>query len=334
MARTGTHDCGASTIPKITIPPLEPETAESHAPLEDDCGPFATAALGDPGGLTQFGVRIERLPPGSSSSMRHWHSAEDEFVYVLDGQLVLVEDTGESVMSEGTAAAFPAGIRNGHCLMNRSRGDATFLVAGWRDPEDVCTYSGRDRICVKSGGAARFTRRDGSPLDPNAHAEPWDDPPPEGRGGMLDLAAIAPLSGSGYPEPHATEMLNRSWIPLGDAGGLTQFGVNLVTLAPGGVSSLRHWHSAEDEFILVLDGLFLLIEENGKTVLQPGDATAHPAGIANGHHMRNIAGEHARFLVIGTRAACDVCTYSDVDLVNITEDGQQHFETRDGQAAG
>ncbi|WP_424933610.1 cupin domain-containing protein [Amaricoccus macauensis] len=317
-------------MPKISMPPLEIESSQGFSDPADECGPYATAALGDLGGLSQFGVRIEMLPPGSASSIRHWHSAEDEFVYMLDGQLVLVEDTGESVMNEGSAAAFRAGVRNGHTLENRSRADATFLVAGWRDNSDICTYSGRDRLCIKPDGAPRFTRRDGTPIERNARAEPYDDPPPEGRGGVINVAAIPVRTGSDYPAPHADLMHQRSWLPLGQAGGLSQFGANLVTLQAGGLSSLRHWHSAEDEFVLVLDGLLLLIEDDGETMLQPGDASAHPAGLANAHHMRNVSSGEARFLVIGTRAMQDTCTYADVDLVCITEDGEGRYETRDG----
>lgn len=315
---------------KIVIPPLELQSVTGYAAPADDPGPFATAALGDLGGLTQFGVRIEMLPPGSSSSMRHWHSSEDEFVQVLEGALTLVEDTGERSFGPGDAAAFPAGRRNGHCLQNRSQKDARFLVAGWRDPEDICTYSGRDRLCVKTGAAARFTRRDGTPIAPEEEPAAFEDPAPEGRGGAIDPFAVEDRAGSGYPEPYATAMLHRSWKPLGRAGGLGQFGVNLVTLQPGCFSSLRHWHSAEDECVLILEGGLTLIENDGETALQLGDATAHPAGVPNGHCMRNDTPHPARFLVIGTRAAKDICTYSDVDLINFTDGPRSRYTRRDG----
>lgn len=318
-------------MPKISIPPLRFETAEGYAPSEEDCGPFATVALGDLGGLTQFGVRIETLPPGSASSMRHWHSAEDEFVYMLAGNLVLVEDTGETAMAAGASAAFPAGRRNGHCLQNRSRADATFLVAGWRDPEDICTYSSRDRLCVKSGGVARFTRRDGTPIEASAHADPFEDPAPEGPGGAIRPADAPTYAGSSYPAPHADLMRRRSWVALGEAGGLTRFGVNLVTVEPGGLSSLRHWHSDEDELVYLLEGALVLVEDEGETLLTPGDVSAHPAGVANGHHMRNETARPARFLVFGTRAARDTCTYPDVDLINRTEGARSWFTTRGGK---
>lgn len=317
-------------MPRIVTPALELEDAEGYAPEADGCGPFATAALGDLGGLTHFGVRIERLPPGSASSMRHWHSAEDEFVMVLAGSLTLVEDTGTTGMGPGACAAFPAGRRNGHCLENRSGADATFLVAGWRAPDDVCTYSGRDRLCVKSGGVPRFTRRDGTEIGPEAETGAIEEPRPEGAGGAIDLAKVPRHAGGDYPEPHGALMAKRHWISLGDAGGLSQYGVRLVTIEPGGLSSLRHWHENEDEFIYVTEGELVLIEEDGETLLRKGDATAHPAGVANGHHMRNDSAAPATFLVIGTRPATETCHYPGIDMLARREPGRKWFARRDG----
>src|SRR5436309_12729070 len=88
-------------------------------------------ALGDVAGLTQFGVNLTRLKPGAASALRHWHEAEDEFIYVLEGDITLIEDGGESVLRPGDAAGFKAGVSNGHHLINRSQGDALYL--------EVCT---------------------------------------------------------------------------------------------------------------------------------------------------------------------------------------------------
>lgn len=248
---------------------------------------------------------------------------------LLDGALTLVEDTGETVLGPGAAAGWPAGRRNGHMLVNRSAADATFLVAGWRDPDDVCTYSGRDRRYVKSGGSGRFTRRDGRALAPEEDAGAFRDPAPEGPSGVIDIAAQPVAAGSSYPAPHASA-IRRSWKRLGKAAGLTQFGVNLVTIAPGGLSSLRHWHSAEDELVWLLDGALTLIEDAGETPLGPGDAAAFRAGVADGHHLANRSAAPATFLVIGTRAARDTCTYADVDLINQTDGPRGWFTTRGG----
>jgi uncharacterized cupin superfamily protein len=110
-------------------------------------------------------VNLVRLAPGAWSSQRHWHTHEDEFVYVLSGELVLVTDAGEEVLVAGDSAGFPAGVRNGHCLQNRSRTDATFLVAGNRSNEDGGEYSDID-MAFKPGrytGGGGYFHKNGSP---------------------------------------------------------------------------------------------------------------------------------------------------------------------------
>src|SRR5438309_6348894 len=102
-------------------------------PFDEPCRLRERTRLGDAAGLTQFGVNLLRLPPGAWSSQRHWHALEDEFVYVLEGELVLVTDRGEEKMVAGDAAGFKAGARDGHCLQNRSSKDATLLVVGSRN---------------------------------------------------------------------------------------------------------------------------------------------------------------------------------------------------------
>lgn len=117
-------------------------------------------ALGDPFGLTQYGVNLVRLPPGAWSSQRHWHSHEDEFVYVLEGELVLVTDAGETPVRAGECAGFPAGAANGHCFINRTERDAVYLEVGTRRPgEDEVVYPDID-LHLPPGG--KFRRKDGT----------------------------------------------------------------------------------------------------------------------------------------------------------------------------
>jgi uncharacterized cupin superfamily protein len=117
--------------------------------------------LGDALGLSNFGVNLVTLEPGAASSQRHWHSREDEFVYVLDGDLTLVTEAGETVLGPGMAAGFPAGKPDGHCLVNRTDRPARFLVVGDRSPSDECHYPDID-LHMKRGLSARFTRKDGT----------------------------------------------------------------------------------------------------------------------------------------------------------------------------
>lgn len=147
---------------------------------------------------------------------------------------------------------------------------------------------------------------------------------------VIDLATAPRKTGSIYPEPWAGQMAGRSSLRLGEAGGLTQFGANLVTLAPGARSSLRHWHEQEDEFVRVTAGECCLIEDAGETVMRPGDCAAFPAGTGNGHHFVNRTEAPAVFLVVGSKAAREVAHYSNVDLVLAIEGGVATMTHRDG----
>ena len=146
----------------------------------------------------------------------------------------------------------------------------------------------------------------------------------------IDLDAVESEIGSTYPEPYASQMGGRAFQALGDAAGLTQFGVSLVTMPPGALSSLRHWHTGEDEFVWVVSGELVLVQDGGETVLRAGDAAAFKAGDPDGHHLRNRTEAVASFLVIGTRATSDTCTYPDVDLINRTDGARNWFTLRDG----
>lgn len=146
----------------------------------------------------------------------------------------------------------------------------------------------------------------------------------------LDLSKVPVKTGSMYPSPYAEMMAGRSSLRLGDAGGLTQFGVNLVILQPGAMSSLRHWHMAEDEFVMVTEGACVLVQDAGETLMQVGDCVAFPANVPDGHHFINRSDAVAQFLVVGSKAKREVATYSDVDLVLTVEAGQASFAYKDG----
>lgn len=149
----------------------------------------------------------------------------------------------------------------------------------------------------------------------------------------LDLASVPGRTGSIYPSPYKEMMAGRRSLRLGEAGGLTQFGVNLVILSPGARSSLRHWHLHEDEFVMVTQGECTMYLDAGPTVMRAGDCAAFPAGREDGHCFVNHTEAEARFLVIGTKAPREVATYSDVDMkVEMTpgEKGMAHFTYKDG----
>lgn len=135
-------------MPKIDIDKAPTRFGSAYPPPFDaPCRDRRRWKLGDAAGLTDFGVNMIRLAPGVWSSQPHWHTAEDEFVWVVSGEVVLVEEGGETVLRAGDCAGFKAGARNGHCIQNRSGGEAVLLEVGSRRPGiDACDYPGIDMI--------------------------------------------------------------------------------------------------------------------------------------------------------------------------------------------
>lgn len=131
----------------------------------------------------------------------------------------------------------------------------------------------------------------------------------------IDIETVALRTGSNYPEPYHLPCLEKTRRRLGDAAGLSQFGVNLLVLEPGAWSAQRHWHTHEDEFIWVVEGEVVLVSEVGEDILRAGDCAGFKAGLADGHHLINRAPHVARVLEVGTRRESeDVCDYSDIDM--------------------
>lgn len=130
----------------------------------------------------------------------------------------------------------------------------------------------------------------------------------------LDLDAIERTSRTGYPMPYAAEMTGRHYQRLGAAGGLTQIGVSRCVLDPGGVSSQRHWHEGIDEFVVMLEGEAMLVEDEGETLMRPGDCAVFPKDVANGHRLENRSDAPCVFLAMDCQIGEGDCHYPDVDL--------------------
>jgi len=146
-----------STLPVRAHSTYPPELAARVLPREK-------RALGNAAGLTKIGVNLTTLMPGKESAMRHWHTREDELVYVLEGEVVLVTDGGEQVLGPGMYAGFPAGVEDGHQLVNRGDRPARYLEISNRDPDDGAAYPDVDLAYSKApDGSPRFTRKDGTP---------------------------------------------------------------------------------------------------------------------------------------------------------------------------
>ena len=135
----------------------------------------------------------------------------------------------------------------------------------------------------------------------------------------VDLTSIARISRTGYPPPFNQAVAGRHYRRLAPAHGLTDFGVSEVTLDPGAWSSQRHWHDGEDEFMVMIEGEAVMIEDDGRTVMRPGDLAAWPKGVANGHHLVNESEARCRFIVFGGGTNTGG-GYSDIDLM-FTADG-------------
>jgi uncharacterized cupin superfamily protein len=145
----------------------------------------------------------------------------------------------------------------------------------------------------------------------------------------IDVSSLPTVTGSGYPAPFDAPCARRRRQRLGDAAGLTDFGVNLMRLVPGAWSSQRHWHSAEDEFVYVLEGEVMLITDAGEEVLRAGDCAGFKAGVHDGHHLQNRSARDAVVLEVGSRKTeQDEGDYPDIDLRFLKGDGG--FAHKDG----
>ena len=130
------------------------------SPFDEPCRARRRIRLGDAARLTQFGVNLCTLPPGAWSSQRHWHTKEDELIYVVSGEVTLVTDDGEEILTAGDAAGFKAGEEDGHCFQNRSDADVVLLEIGTRIPEDFAWYSDID---MRTSPDGQYLHRDGTP---------------------------------------------------------------------------------------------------------------------------------------------------------------------------
>lgn len=145
----------------------------------------------------------------------------------------------------------------------------------------------------------------------------------------LDLDIIQRTNRTGYPPPYDAPMGKRHYRRLGLATGIEDFGISHVMLEPGGISSQRHWHEGEDEFVVVLDGEAVLIEEEGESVLRAGDCAVFPKGVADGHHLVNRSDAPCTFIAVGKPAAT-ACHYPDIDLH--LDGPSQVYTHKDGSA--
>jgi uncharacterized cupin superfamily protein len=147
----------------------------------------------------------------------------------------------------------------------------------------------------------------------------------------IDIASVPADDRTYYPQPFDRVVMGRLRRRLGVAAGLDQFGVNLTTLKPGAASALRHWHEKEDEFVFLLEGELVLVEDGGETLLKAGDAAGFKANSGNGHHLINRTDRDAVLLEIGTRSKLERVEYSDVDMLVIRDGAGPRYTHKDGE---
>ena len=310
------------------------------APQDEGEGGGLLVYLSNAGGLTQFGAYADTLAPGASSSDRHWHSAEDEFLYVLSGTATAIDNNGPHDLTPGDAAVWRAGVPNAHCVQNRTNAACTYLIVGTRIARDICTYPDSGRRLVNHDTSWEIlntegTRIKGGDLPPDLMnlrpdwtpppADPWPNP------SIIRAADARPDASTPGQEAALGAFTARLY---SDTGGLAQFGAFTETLAPGASSSHRHWHEQEDEFLYVLDGIPTVIEDDGPHDLAPGDAACWPAGLPNAHHVTNRTAQPCTYLVVGTRLPSDTVHYADIDRLYTRTNGHITRTRRNGAPLG
>lgn len=312
--------------------------APASAPASGENG-LSTRHLSVAGGLTQFGAYVETLQPQACSSQRHWHEAEDEFLFVLEGIATVIDDDGAHALAPGDAVCWRHGDPNAHHVTNQGGQPCRYLIVGSRVAGDVCHYPDSGKRLVNAAttwtlfNATGAVERSGA-LPPELLNLPadWGQPSDpalvarylraQGRTWVTEPAHTHPILGGGLGGyDHAI---------LGEAGGLTQFGVHLERLPPGSSSSFRHWHEAEDEMVLILSGTPSLVEEQTR-ILAAGDMVCWPAGHPVGHHLQNRSASEAVYLTIGTRKSADVIHYPDHDLITHKNGPARRYTRADGR---
>ncbi|NJM81855.1 MAG: cupin domain-containing protein [Tabrizicola sp.] len=309
----------------------------SGAPASGQNG-LTTLHLSVAGGLTQFGAYLDTLQPGAWSSHRHWHSAEDEFLYMLQGTATLRDDNGMTEVFPGDAITWRHGDPNAHHLTNRSDAPCQWLIIGSRAAGDICSYPDDGRRQINGETTWQIRAADGSVLKGGALPEellglraPWGRPFDGTQRRNLIRAGSVPGEDSPGAAPAPYDALGDYLAhPLSDAGGLTQFGAFTETLMPGARSSNRHWHSDEDEFLYTLDGTVTLHENEGPRDLPPGTCVCWPAGVANGHSLENRTDHPVTYFVAGSRLPEDTVTYPDIDLHDTRKGGLRTLSHKDG----
>ena len=149
---------------------------------------------------------------------------------------------------------------------------------------------------------------------------------------VINISDLPVRTGSGYPEPYATQVKGRSNVALVNAFGITQFGANITTLEPGAWSSQRHWHLNEDELVYAIEGEMVIVDDTGRHPFKPGQCAGWKANTPNAHYITNDSTKIAKFLVVGTRAKIEEAHYPDIDMKYQRDEKGPRFQRKDGSS--
>lgn len=273
----------------------------------------------------RIGVLVEELPPGGRSAPLHYHLREEEHVFVLDGRVTLRLGDGTHAMGPGDYVCFPAGQQAGHCLVNDGDAPCRYVVIGERKSDEVCVYPDSHKLRVRALGpagsvdlAGRRRYWDGEETGLPAGVVPEETarvpPPADPKPPIASASVVWNDEGPG----EGTRFGGRSRHLTSAAVGETyHVGVLIESPGPGRRLCPRHWHTAEEEHALVLEGEITLLLGEERHVMRPGDYVVFPAGQPLGHSFLNSGEGPASYLMIGGRDPNDVCVYPDSNKVGI-----------------
>jgi uncharacterized cupin superfamily protein len=289
--------------------------------------------LGRFGGATHVGVIVEELFPGKQSCLQHYHMLEEEHVYMLDGAATLLLGDRRYPLEAGSYACFPAGQRQGHCLVNETDRACRYVVIGEDEPNDVCLYPNAGRVGVQLTGQG---------YRQSAVMGYWEGEEAEDRSAPAAAPVPAPASDqpssrneAGIFEPfHETQV---PWVevakgtrfkmrfrPLGRFGGARHVGTAVEELMPGKQSNLLHYHMLEEEHVYMLEGEATVLLGDRRYPLTAGSYACFPAGQQQGHCLLNHTDRVCRYLVLGEDNPHDVAVFPNTGRVSVRLMGEAY----------
>lgn len=311
------------------ITPLKPFSSEGVAWTEWSDVPrfsiryrhLSLAALGEG---YRVGVAIEELAPGKQSSPAHYHIFEEEHVFILEGALTVRLGDGTHDMKAGDYVCFPAGQKAGHCLINNSGAPCRYVIIGESNPNEVVVFTDTNKVLVRALGRRAL-------FDLAATRDYWEGENTGLPEGVAPPSQPAPIPPQGPPRPpisshevawhegnHGKGFFDRNrHLAYAAVGETYHVGVLIEAPPPGMRGAPRHYHMAEEEHALILEGEVTLLLGDERHIMKPGDFVSFPAGQKVGHSFLNSGTGPCSYLMIGERNPNDVCVMPDSNKMTV-----------------